>query len=354
MVETGQKRSEILILGVQGLSYNNFTPAEIKIGLKLVEHSQQIIKQYSIPMHLTHDSYWLPPEQIAAGHAVITMKLKELGFGNTHLDWLRNTLYGMQKKRLDIPFKVGKMTSHATFAQLFKVDIYKNRHGIWMADFTLDNALVRFFYSFDKGAGRIDLNAINACRSASSIKLYILMNCLAMKGFCHISPEHLMGILHGVPNYYKTWSALERKSLAFAFGDLKRLYDNNIIDQHLTYKPYFNEEEGDLKHHHMPHHITLTLHDRQNSGDVPKDEVSDELKGQRCKLKMLLEWRYKIATQKAYELSQHLTLDMIGELQDWFSHKDYYIEKCKKEHHRMDVAHYIAKGLAGFFHDRKV
>jgi len=352
-METNVKRQKILILGVQGLSYNDFTLAEIKIGLKIVEHAQQIITGYSIPMNLTHESYWLPPEQVAAKHADVTMKLNELGFGSKHIDWLRSTLHRMEQKLIRIPYKVGNITQHAHFDQLFKASAYKNRHGVWMVTFSFDNNLLRYFYSFEKGAGRIDLNAVSQCRSASSLKLYILMNCLAMKGYTHIKPQHLMGIMHGDEHYYKTWSALERKTLAFAFQDLKRLYDHHIIDQYLTYKPFFNEEEGcDLQHHHMPAHITLTIHDRANSGDVPDGEVSQELRGRRSQLKLLLTYQYDVDEKVATSLSKRLSLDMIGELSDWFVHKDYYLERCKQEHRRMNRAAYISKSLDGFFRDR--
>lgn len=111
-----------------------------------------------------------------------------------------------------------------------------------MVKFRFDNNVIRFFYSFDKGVSRIDLNAINQCRSASSIKLYIIMNCWGAKGFTICKTAHIQQLMHGREDYYKTWSALDNKCLTFACKDLKRLYQNHIIDQYLTYKPFFLEE----------------------------------------------------------------------------------------------------------------
>ena len=80
--------------------------------------------------------------------------------------------------------------------------------------------------------------------------------------------------MHGREDYYKTWSELDRKCLTFACKDLKRLYRNHVIDQYLTYKPFFLEE-GKKVMHHLPVHITFTLHDRRTSGETAEGaEVS--------------------------------------------------------------------------------
>ena len=352
MLPNQPKRNLITILGVQGLSCNDFSTAEIKIALKIIEHGQRVITEYSIPYRISRDSFFFTPEQVAAHHVDVTMRLSELGFGVKHLAWLRDLLEKMEGKKIKIPFKVGDITSYAPFDGLFKSEVFKNRKGIWMVTFRFDTNLLRYFYSFDKGAGRIDLNAINACGGASSMKLYIIMNCWASKGYTSIKPAKLMDLFHGDSHYYTSWSALERKALRFACDDLKRLYDNHIIDQYLTYQPYFEEAE-EQQHHHMPEHITFTIHDRKNSGDVEEGIVSQELIGRRCQLKMRLAYRYGVKDEVAKMLSQRLSLDMLGELSDWFLHKDYYIEKCKSEHHKMNTGSYIAKSLDGFFRDKK-
>lgn len=71
----------------------------------------------------------------------------------------------------------GDQTYYRKFACLFMSELYQDRHKNWMVKFRFDNNVIRFFYNFDKGVSRIDLNAINQCRSVSSIKLYLIMNC---------------------------------------------------------------------------------------------------------------------------------------------------------------------------------
>lgn len=223
-----------------------------------------------------------------------------------------------------------------------------------MVKFRFDNNVIRFFYSFDKGVSRIDLNAINQCHSASSIKLYIIMNCWGAKGFTICKTAHIQQLMHGREDYYKTWSALDNKCLTFACKDLKRLYQNHIIDQYLTYKPFFLEE-GKKEKHHLPEHITFTLHDRRTSGETAEGaEVSSELRGQRSKLKLRLQYNYDVSEKKADQLSGYLRLDMIGDLEDFFMRKDYYIANCRRSNKKMNMGGYMTTAMIGFFKDHGV
>ena len=91
----------------------------------------------------------------------------------------------------------GDQTYYRKFACLFKSELYQDRHKNWMVKFRFDNNVIRFFYNFDKGVSRIDLNAINQCRSVSSIKLYLIMNCWAVKGFTISKTAHIQQLMHG-------------------------------------------------------------------------------------------------------------------------------------------------------------
>ena len=160
--------------------------------------------------------------------------------------------------------------------------------------------------------------------------------------------------MHGREDYYKTWSELDRKCLTFACKDLKRLYRNRIIDQYLTYKPFFLEE-GEKVKHHLPEHITFTLHDRRTSGETAEGgEVSSELRGQRSKLKLRLQCNYDVNEKKAEQLSGYLRLDMIGDLEDFFLRKDYYIANCRRSNKKMNTGGYMTTAMVGFFKDHGV
>ena len=237
-----QEKQLIAILGVQGLSYQNYSVLELKTVLQIIKHAQKAILGYVIPYQVTSQTFnGFTTEQRAAGHTDVIMKLSELPYGANHYSQLRAAIQRIESKPIQLPFKQGDQTYYRKFACLFKSEIYQDRHKNWMVKFRFDNNVIRFFYSFDKGVSRIDLNAINQCRSASSIKLYLIMNCWAVKGFTICKTAHIQQLMHGREDYYKTWSALDNKCLTFACKDLKRLYRNHIIDQYLTYKPFFLE-----------------------------------------------------------------------------------------------------------------
>ena len=238
-----QEKQLIAILGVQGLSYQNYSVAELKIVLQIIRHAQKVILDYVVPYHTTSQTFnGFTSEQRAAGHTDVVMKLSEFKFGAGHYPQLRDAIQRIESKPILLPFKQGDQTYYRKFSCLFKSEIYQNRHKNWMVKFRFDNNVIRFFYNCDKGVSRIDLNAINQCRGASSIKLYLIMNCWAAKGFTISKTAHIQQLMHGREDYYKTWSALDNKCLTFACKDLKRLYRNHIIDQYLTYKPFFLEE----------------------------------------------------------------------------------------------------------------
>ena len=221
-----QEKQLIAILGVQGLSYQNYSVLELKIVLQIIKHAQKAILGYVIPYQVTSQTFnGFTAEQRAADHTDVIMKLSEFPYGAHHYPQLRDAIKRIESQPILLPFKLEKQTLYRKFACLFKSEIYQDRHKNWMVKFRFDNNVIRFFYSFDKGVSRIDLNAINQCRSASSIKLYIIMNCWGAKGFTICKTAHIQQLMHGREDYYKTWSELDRKCLTFACKDLKRLYN---------------------------------------------------------------------------------------------------------------------------------
>ena len=114
-------------------------------------------------------------------------------------------------------------------------------------------------------------------------------------------------------------------------------------------KPFFLEE-GKKEKHHLPEHITFTLHDRRTSGETAEGaEVSSELRGQRSKLKLRLQCNYDVSEKKADQLSGYLRLDMIGDLEDFFMRKDYYIANCRRSNKKMNMGGYMTTAMIGFF-----
>lgn len=345
-----QEKDIVTILGVQGLSHNDFSALELKIMLQVIKKYQKLI-DYCIRYQVSRDTFFFTAEQRAAGHIDLCMKLSEFNLADTrHASQLRNALLQMAKQPLNLAYKLGSQTFYTQFDQLFECKISQCQ-GRWWVKLRFDLHAFRFFFSFDKGACHIDLNVVQQCRGASSIKLYILMNCWGAKGYTMVKPENLMALLHGRKDCYKTWSAFKNKALDFACNDLKRLYDMGIINQYPVYQPFYKSEEAEV-HHSMPDHITIFFKDRQNTGDTTDgSKASEELQGVRARLKWRLLTQYHVDDKIAAKASQRLALDMLGELDDWFQKKDYFIRKCQQEHRKINVGAYIAKALDGFFKD---
>lgn len=345
-----QEKDVITIMGVQGLSHNDFSTLELKIMLQLIKISQKLI-DYNIRLRINRETFIFTPEQRAAGHIDLCIKLSEFDLADTrHASQLRNVLLQMAKHPLELAYKLGDHTFYTQFDHLFECKVCQYQ-GRWWVKLRYDLHVFRFFFSFDKGACHIDLNVVRQCRGASSIKLYLMMNCWGAKGYTMVKPENLMALLHGRKDYYKTWSALKNKALDFACKDLKRLYDQRIIDQYPVYQPFYQSEEAET-HHHMPDHITFTFIDRANTGDTSGGAtVPEELQGVRARLKWRLYTQYHVDEKIAVLESQRLALDMQGELEDWFQKKDYFIRKCQQEHRKINVGAYIAKALDGFLKD---
>ena len=69
-----QEKQLITILGVQGLSYQNYSVVELKIVLQIIKHAQKAILGYVIPYHVTPQTFSnFTVEQRAAGHTYFSL-----------------------------------------------------------------------------------------------------------------------------------------------------------------------------------------------------------------------------------------------------------------------------------------
>ena len=196
-----QEKDIVTILGVQGLSHNDFSALELKIMLQVIKKYQKLI-DYCIRYQVSRDTFFFTAEQRAAGHIDLCMKLSEFNLADTrHASQLRNALLQMAKQPLNLAYKLGSQTFYTQFDHLFECKISQCQ-GRWWVKLRFDLNTFRFFFSFDKGACHIDLNVVQQCRGASSIKLYILMNCWGAKGYTMVKPENLMALLHGRKDCY--------------------------------------------------------------------------------------------------------------------------------------------------------
>ena len=88
-----QEKQLIAILGVQGLSYQNYSVLELKIVLQIIRHAQKVIQDYVVPYHTTSQTFnGFTAEQRAAGHTDVIMKLSEFPYGAHHYPQLRDAI----------------------------------------------------------------------------------------------------------------------------------------------------------------------------------------------------------------------------------------------------------------------
>lgn len=124
-----QEKQLIAILGVQGLSYQNYSVVELKIVLQIIKHAQKAILGYVIPYRLTSQTFnGFTAEQRAAGHTDVIMKLSEFPYGAHHYPQLRDAIKRIESHPIQLPFKQGDQTYYRKFSCLFKSEIYQDRH----------------------------------------------------------------------------------------------------------------------------------------------------------------------------------------------------------------------------------
>ena len=52
----------ITLLGVQGLSHNDYSIVELKVMLQLIKHAQKVIVNYVIPKRVSHNGFYFTSE----------------------------------------------------------------------------------------------------------------------------------------------------------------------------------------------------------------------------------------------------------------------------------------------------
>ena len=102
-----QEKQLIAILGVQGLSYQNYSVLELKIVLQIIKHAQKAILGYVIPYQVTSQTFnGFTAEQRAADHTDVIMKLSEFPYGAHHYPQLRDAIKRIESQPILLPFKL--------------------------------------------------------------------------------------------------------------------------------------------------------------------------------------------------------------------------------------------------------
>lgn len=342
------------LLGVQGLSRNNYSVVQLKVVLAIVDHAQKVINNYVVDEEMPNRSMrkYLTPSQLAAGYTIVVIPLSELGVSTNHYGQVKNALEDMAKhKPIAIPYKcdVNQMTYYAEFPRLFSCEFTK-MGGKLAVEFRFSNDLLDYFYSFDKGVTHIKMDVVNQCRSAASIKLYIITHCWAIKGYTRVDPRKFVALMHGREDYYKYYCDLNLKTLQPALADQKRLYDLGVVDQYVTMSACYPQEDGqgDERHVGWPAYLIFTVHYHMEEEGL----VSADLLCQRLQLKIRLMHFYDVSEAKAIELSNRLSMGMLGDFICWFERKEQYVAECIRKKMPMKKTAYIVSALRGFFKDR--
>ena len=89
------------LLGVQGLSRNNYSVVQLKVVLAIVDHAQKVINNYVVDEEMPNRSMrkYLTPSQLAAGYTIVVIPLSELGVSTNHYGQVKNALEDMAKHK---------------------------------------------------------------------------------------------------------------------------------------------------------------------------------------------------------------------------------------------------------------
>lgn len=86
--------------------------------LQLIKISQKLI-DYNIRLRINRETFIFTPEQRAAGHIDLCIKLSEFDLADTrHASQLRNALLQMAKHPLKLAYKLGDHTFYTQFDHL--------------------------------------------------------------------------------------------------------------------------------------------------------------------------------------------------------------------------------------------
>ena len=342
-----KSRNIIDVLGVQGLMYNSYTMPQHKVLICILQHSQNLIKNYVVRYRLQHKHLPFNTEQRAAGHMDNEIPLKDFGVKPQNYPWLKNVIHSMGAQSVSVPVKVGSVTCYEKLDYLFTHTFYKNSKGVWMVKLKYPLHVIEYFYAFDKGVGTVDVNVLNRMKNVATRKMYVILHCWVNHGYTDIKPERLMKMLNGITHHFHYYSDFDNKQLLVAQQEIKRLYDQHLTDDFFTYTPFYADNVKKT----FPDHITFNLHYR--SMQEPDDEAAlSERSYWKTQLKLKLITHYDVEEKTAADLAQRLTIDMVAELHNWFLHKEYFILKCEQQGKRMNKAGYIVSGLRGFFLDK--
>lgn len=156
--------------------------------------------------------------------------------------------------------------------------------------------------------------------------------------------------MHGREDYYKYYCDLNLKTLQPALADQKRLYDLGVVDQYVTMSACYPQEDGqgDERHVGWPAYLIFTVHYHMEEEGL----VSADLLCQRLQLKIRLMHFYDVSEAKAIELSNRLSMGMLGDFICWFERKEQYVAECIRKKMPMKKTAYIVSALRGFFKDR--
>lgn len=348
------RNNVISLLGVQGLSRNNYSVVQLKVVLTIIGHAQKVIKDYVVDGRMPNKSMRkrLTARQMADGYVVVVIRLSDLCAHTSRYSQVKNAIVDMAKRKpIAIPYKcdVNQVTYYAEFPRLFSCEFIR-MGGHLAVEFRFSNDLLDYFYSFDKGVAHVHLDVVNHCCSASSIKLYIITHCWAIKGYTRVDPRKFVALMHGREDYYKYYCDLNLKTLQPALADQKRLYDLGVVDQYVTMSACYPQEDGqgDERHVGWPAYLIFTVHYHMEEEGL----VSADLLCQRLQLKIRLMHFYDVSEAKAIELSNRLSMGMLGDFICWFERKEQYVAECIRKKMPMKKTAYIVSALRGFFKDR--
>ena len=105
---TTPRNNVISLLGVQGLSRNNYSVVQLKVVLAIIGHAQKVIKDYVVDGQMPNKSMRkrLTAKQMTDGYVVVVIRLSDLCAHTSRYSQVKNAIVDMAKRKpIAIPYK---------------------------------------------------------------------------------------------------------------------------------------------------------------------------------------------------------------------------------------------------------
>lgn len=333
---------------VQSLTISDYTTYENTIQMRIIKVGQPDIKD-AIEQQTKFGHLVLTPREASEHMRHVKIPLRKLEPNRGHYARLRAALEDMSRKPVCLAYvnKSGKV-AFGQYPQLFSATFYhENRTPYAELHFSTD--LLHYYLNISMGYHKLDLSMYFSFKYLSTRQMFRLYAAYFKGGRTKLRPQVVAGLLSGSCRY-QNYASVEKNLLKPAAEELSRRYRNGSCDVHFRYAPVYNPTLG--THTKWCDMLTFTFMSRED--EHPEGARLEQLRGFQTKTKVLLMYAWGVKEQVAIDLCRRIRLDMMAELDDFFDHKKWFVQRMADRGTPIrSKAGYVVKALADFLAERE-